>query len=57
MHRSPIHLIVGCLNKKTGHFLSGFACLGAITVIGAGLATLLRTTPESSSTGREEGRT
>ncbi len=50
-------LIVGYLNKKTGHFLSGFAYLGAITVVGAGLATLLRTTPASPSIRREEAGT
>ena len=50
-------LIVGYLNKKTGHFLSGFAYLGAITVVGAGLATLLRTTPASPATGRKEAST
>ena len=47
-------LIVGFLNKKTGHFLSGFAYLGAITVVGAGLATFLKTTPASPATGRKE---
>ena len=50
-------LVVGYLNKKTGHFLSGFAYLGAITVVGAGLATLLRTAPMSPVTGREEAGT
>ena len=49
-------LIVGYLNKKTGHFLSGFAYLGAITVVGAGLATFLKTTPVSP-TGRKEAGT
>jgi len=34
-------LIVGYLNKRTGSFVSGFAYLGAITVVGAGLALLL----------------
>jgi MFS family permease len=38
-------LIVGYLNKRTGNFLAGFAYLGAITVLGAALALLLRTTP------------
>jgi sugar phosphate permease len=47
-------LIVGFLNKKTGHFLSGFAYLGAITVVGAGLATLLKTTPAYPAIHREE---
>jgi sugar phosphate permease len=50
-------LIVGYLNKKTGHFLSGFAYLGAITVVGAGLATFLKTTPASPATGRKEAGT
>jgi MFS family permease len=35
-------LIVGYLNKKTGSFFSGFAFLGAITLVGAALALLLR---------------
>src|SRR5882762_7529581 len=49
-------LIVGYLNKRSGHFLSGFAFLGAITVVGAGLATVLKTTPASSATvGQETG--
>jgi nitrate/nitrite transporter NarK len=39
-------LIVGYLNKRTGSFLSGFTYLGVITVVAAGLATLLRTAPE-----------
>src|ERR1700732_4532692 len=38
-------LIVGYLNKKTGSFLSGFTYLGIITLVAAGLATLLRTAP------------
>jgi nitrate/nitrite transporter NarK len=46
--------IVGYLNKKTGHFLSGFAYLGAITVVGAGLATFLKTTPATPATGSKE---
>jgi nitrate/nitrite transporter NarK len=36
-------LIVGYLNKRTGTFLAGFTYLGAITLVGAGLATLIRT--------------
>ncbi len=36
-------LIVGYLNKKTGNFLAGFTYLGAITLVAAGLAILLRT--------------
>src|ERR1700704_7097039 len=36
-------LIVGYLNKRTGNFLSGFTYLGVITIVGAGLTTLLRT--------------
>ncbi len=35
-------LIVGHLNKTTGNFLSGFAYLGAITVLGAALCFLLK---------------
>jgi MFS family permease len=35
-------LIVGYLNKTTGNFLSGFAYLGAITVVGGALCLLLR---------------
>ena len=50
-------LIVGHLNKETGHFLSGFAYLGAITVVGAGLATFLKTTPASPATERKEAGT
>jgi nitrate/nitrite transporter NarK len=46
--------IVGYLNKKTGHFLSGFAYLGAITVVGAGLAAFLKTTPATPARGRKE---
>ncbi len=38
-------LIVGYLNKKTGSFLSGFTYLGAITLVAAALAMLLRTAP------------
>jgi MFS family permease len=34
-------LIVGYLNKQTGTFLAGFTYLGAITVVGAGLAAML----------------
>jgi len=35
-------LIVGYLNKTTGNFVSGFAYLGAITVVGGVLCLLLR---------------
>ena len=35
-------LIVGYLNKITGNFVSGFAYLGAITVLGGALCFLLR---------------
>jgi MFS family permease len=42
-------LIVGYLNKRTGTFLAGFTYLGAITVVGAGLAAMLRTAPENGS--------
>jgi nitrate/nitrite transporter NarK len=40
-------LIVGHLNKTTGSFLSGFAYLGAITVLGAAFCFLLK--PAASS--------
>src|SRR5713101_5295308 len=45
-------LIVGHLNKTTGSFLSGFAYLGAITVLGAALCFLLKpaVSPVGSST-------
>jgi MFS family permease len=36
-------LIVGYLNKRTGTFLAGFTYLGAITLVAAGLAALIRT--------------
>jgi MFS family permease len=42
-------LIVGYLNKKTGNFLSGFAYLGLITVVAAGLAMFLKTAPVVSA--------
>ena len=42
-------LIVGYLNKQTGTFLAGFTYLGAITLVGAGLAAMLRTVPENGS--------
>jgi nitrate/nitrite transporter NarK len=42
-------LIVGYLNKRTGTFLAGFTYLGAITLVGAGLAAMLRTVPENGS--------
>ena len=35
-------LIVGYLNKTTGNFVSGFAYLGAITLVGGALCFLLR---------------
>jgi len=35
-------LIVGYLNKTTGNFISGFAYLGGITVLGGALCLLLR---------------
>jgi len=41
-------LIVGHLNKRTGSFLSGFTYLGVITLVAAGLATLLRTHARAS---------
>jgi sugar phosphate permease len=42
-------LIVGHLNKTTGSFLSGFAYLGAITVLGAALCFLLKSSTASSA--------
>ncbi|MGA9968145.1 MAG: MFS transporter [Terriglobales bacterium] len=42
-------LIVGYLNKRTGTFLAGFTYLGAITLVGAGLAAMLRNAPENGS--------
>jgi MFS family permease len=42
-------LIVGYLNKRTGTFLAGFTYLGAITLVGAGLAAMLRTAPKNGS--------
>jgi sugar phosphate permease len=38
-------LIVGYLNKKTGSFVSGFAYLGAITVVAALLCTFIKRPP------------
>lgn len=38
-------LIVGYLNQRTGTFLGGFTYLGVITLVAAGLATLVRTAP------------
>ena len=48
-------LIVGYLNKRTGNFLAGFTYLGAITVVAAGLAMLLRTAPAHLETKTSEG--
>jgi len=47
-------LIVGYLNKRTGNFLAGFTYLGAITLIAAGLATLVRAAPAHSETRSSE---
>jgi MFS family permease len=41
-------LIVGYLNKMTGNFVSGFAYLGAITVVGGALCLLLREKPTTN---------
>jgi nitrate/nitrite transporter NarK len=41
-------LIVGYLNKTTGSFLSGFTYLGVITVVAAGLVTLVKTAPANA---------
>jgi MFS family permease len=49
-------LIVGYLNKRTGSFLSGFTYLGIITVVAAGLTTLLRTVPAHLETRSSEGQ-
>jgi MFS family permease len=43
-------LIVGYLNKRTGNFLAGFTYLGAITLVGAALASLLKTAPKRPQT-------
>jgi MFS family permease len=43
-------LIVGYLNKKTGNFLAGFTYLGAITLVAAALASLLKTAPKHPQT-------
>jgi MFS family permease len=43
-------LIVGYLNKMTGNFVSGFAYLGAITVVGGALCFFLHEKPAGSST-------
>jgi MFS family permease len=48
-------LIVGYLNKKTGNFLSGFAYLGLITVVAAGLAMFLKTAPVVPAAQVREG--
>jgi MFS family permease len=49
-------LIVGYLNKRTGSFLSGFTYLGIITLVAAGLATLLRTAPAGPDSSLAEGQ-
>jgi MFS family permease len=43
-------LIVGYLNKRTGTFLGGFTYLGVITLVAAGLASLLRAAPVNPET-------
>jgi MFS family permease len=48
-------LIVGYFNKRTGNFVVGFTYLGAITIVGAALATLLRTGSASQETRSMEG--
>lgn len=48
-------LIVGYLNKRTGNFLAGFTYLGAITVAGAALATLLKPATPKQNTPPTEG--
>jgi MFS family permease len=49
-------VIVGHLNKRTGSFLSGFTYLGVITLVAAGLTTLLRTAPEHLDANLPEGQ-
>jgi sugar phosphate permease len=49
-------LIVGYLNKRTGNFLAGFTYLGAITLVAAGLAMLLRTAPAHPEASTSEGQ-
>jgi sugar phosphate permease len=49
------HLIVGYLDKRTGTFLAGFTCLGAITLVAAGLATQLRTASSYQEIKLSEG--
>ena len=49
-------LIVGYLNKRTGSFLSGFTYLGVITLVAAGLTTLLRTAPARLDSNLPEGQ-
>lgn len=44
-------VIVGYLDKRTGSFLSGFAFLGVITCVGAGLALLLGAAPAPGAVG------
>jgi sugar phosphate permease len=46
-------LIVGYLNKTTGNFVSGFAYLGAITVLGGALCFLLSEKPVSASPSQD----
>jgi MFS family permease len=47
-------LMVGYLNKKTGTFLAGFTYLGAITLVAAGLAALMKTALPSQETRASE---
>jgi MFS family permease len=49
-------LIVGYLNKRTGSFLAGFTYLGVITLVAAGLATLLRTASARPELRSSEGQ-
>ena len=49
-------LIVGYLNKRTGSFLAGFTYLGAITLVAAGLAALLKTASAQPQTRLSEGQ-
>jgi MFS family permease len=47
-------LMVGYLNRKTGTFLAGFTYLGAITLVAAGLAALMKTALPSQGTRASE---
>jgi MFS family permease len=48
-------LIVGYLNKVSGNFVSGFAYLGAITVVGATLCLLLKPSTAAAAIPADSG--